>query len=425
MTSPRHQKPKKRGYRPKLIETVFMDFISERTLPFLSPSPKVKVLSKTWLSDDLLALRLLPNRAWRRQYQQIYEPVKTNESNKSHWQTGQHILLSVTIDGVCLHRSYSLVGLPEWDVLAEDETFGEAKPQHEQDMVLTIAIKRQGRVSNHLAVAVQAGDVLDCGLPSGQFTLRQHEVTADEPVAFVCAGSGVTPILGLVTDALQTGSPERPVTLLYYAKTPVFMTQWQTLQRQYPNFRCHIVATTFAGSYILGKRHLDKAVLDEVGISLQHKIYACGATPMLSSLTMALSEQAMEAGQDINAPNPLDNLILERFGRVGLTDAQLANVNLATEDEENIAINEHATVLLARRGVSFHVVNATPSILLGAERAQIYLPYGCRQGMCQICRCDKQSGIVKNLLTGEVSDDGAESIRICVSAPVTDVVLDV
>ena len=42
MTSPRHQKPKKRGYRPKLIETVFMDFISERTLPFLSPSPKVK-----------------------------------------------------------------------------------------------------------------------------------------------------------------------------------------------------------------------------------------------------------------------------------------------------------------------------------------------------------------------------------------------
>ena len=146
---------------------------------------------------------------------------------------------------------------------------------------------------------------------------------------------------------------------------------------------------------------------------------------MLSSLTMALSEQAMEAGQDINAPNPLDNLILERFGRVGLTDVQLANVNLATEDEENIAINEHATVLLARRGVSFHVVNATPSILLGAERAQIYLPYGCRQGMCQICRCDKQSGIVKNLLTGEVSDDGAESIRICVSAPVTDVVLDV
>jgi len=45
-------------------------------------------------------------------------------------------------------------------------------------------------------------------------------------------------------------------------------------------------------------------------------------------------------------------------------------------------------------------------------------------GICRSCTCRKQSGAVKNLLTGEITAEPDEDIRLCISAPVSDVTLD-
>ena len=42
-------------------------------------------------------------------------------------------------------------------------------------------------------------------------------------------------------------------------------------------------------------------------------------------------------------------------------------------------------------------------------------------GICHSCTRRKTSGVVKNLITGVVSNAEAEDVQICVSAPVGDV----
>ena len=45
-------------------------------------------------------------------------------------------------------------------------------------------------------------------------------------------------------------------------------------------------------------------------------------------------------------------------------------------------------------------------------------------GICHSCTCRKQSGAVKNLLTGEIGAEPDEDIRLCISVPISDVTLD-
>ena len=63
-------------------------------------------------------------------------------------------------------------------------------------------------------------------------------------------------------------------------------------------------------------------------------------------------------------------------------------------------------------------------VLEQAEEAGIQPQSGCRMGICHSCTCRKVSGTVKNMLTEEVSSGPDESIQICVSAPLSDLVID-
>ena len=45
-------------------------------------------------------------------------------------------------------------------------------------------------------------------------------------------------------------------------------------------------------------------------------------------------------------------------------------------------------------------------------------------GICHTCTCRKAAGAVRNILTGEVSDEEDEDIQLCVSVPAGDVALE-
>jgi ferredoxin len=63
-------------------------------------------------------------------------------------------------------------------------------------------------------------------------------------------------------------------------------------------------------------------------------------------------------------------------------------------------------------------------LLAQAEAAGLRPPSGCRMGICLSCTCRKRSGTVKNLVTGAVSAELDEDVRLCISVPLTDVALD-
>ena len=68
--------------------------------------------------------------------------------------------------------------------------------------------------------------------------------------------------------------------------------------------------------------------------------------------------------------------------------------------------------------------NSGASILEQAEALGLKPEFGCRMGICLSCVSKKESGTVRNVLTGEESSLPDEDIRICVSAPVGDCAVD-
>ena len=68
--------------------------------------------------------------------------------------------------------------------------------------------------------------------------------------------------------------------------------------------------------------------------------------------------------------------------------------------------------------------NTGASLLEQAEALGLTPEHGCRMGICFSCTSRKSEGTVRNVLTGEESSRPDEDIRICVSAPVGDCVVD-
>ena len=64
------------------------------------------------------------------------------------------------------------------------------------------------------------------------------------------------------------------------------------------------------------------------------------------------------------------------------------------------------------------------TLLEQAEAAGLTPDFGCRMGICHTCTCRKAAGAVRNLLTGEVSEEEDEDIQLCVSVPAGDVALE-
>ncbi|HCI30331.1 MAG TPA: hypothetical protein DFH98_01350, partial [Psychrobacter sp.] len=56
------------GYRPEIVQRAFVDFIGSRLHPFWSlTTPKLRLIARYEISDDLIALQFETNRAFRQQ----------------------------------------------------------------------------------------------------------------------------------------------------------------------------------------------------------------------------------------------------------------------------------------------------------------------------------------------------------------------
>jgi ferredoxin len=81
------------------------------------------------------------------------------------------------------------------------------------------------------------------------------------------------------------------------------------------------------------------------------------------------------------------------------------------------------TLRFTRTGTTAPIAAGT--LLEQAEAAGLSPEFGCRMGICHTCTCRKTAGAVRNVLTGEISDEEDEDIQLCVSLPEGDVALDI
>ena len=229
------------NYRPEIIQSAFVDFIGSRLSPFWSlTTPKLRLMARHVLSDELIALQFEVNRAFKQRASSVY----------SGWHGGQYINLTIPIEGIYHQRSYSLVGLPKQDLWWTESSKTTAKNKKRQCQTLTIALKPQGAVSDYLTKDAAIGTIFDSSLPTGEFTLQQaalknkqvdnSSLTHQAPLLFIAGGSGITPMLGLITQALQDN---RGVTLVHYNRGAVLEEYWQQLVTKYRNFKYHLIDT--------------------------------------------------------------------------------------------------------------------------------------------------------------------------------------
>jgi stearoyl-CoA 9-desaturase NADPH oxidoreductase len=319
-----------------------------------------QVSRRQWVADDMLELTLRPNGNWRGA------------------QPGQHMQLYLERDGMRLSRSYSLTAV-------------------QADGSLQVAIKLQlgGRVSPYLLERLAVGDVLELGAAQGELSWPDTQAG----VLLLAAGSGITPLLGLLRAALGQGF-SAPITLLHYVREQgqrAFLAELQALQAQYSNLqvRWSLTAGSAQEGDLAGRFAVDH--LADVPELNSRQVLACGSAGFVG--------QVQQWWQAAGLPGALQ---VEAFTPPALrADVSLRQVRLdfARSHQQTLGDNQH-------------------SLLEQAEAQGLKPAHGCRQGICASCTCTLVSGTVRDLRSGVLSNEPGQPIRLCVSAPHSDVVID-
>lgn len=129
---------------------------------------------------------------------QIVFNVPALIKNKFERKAGQFVSLKLNINGSEVRRDYSI---------CTDSTFGDS---------FGIGVKRVegGLVSNFVNNEFKTGDTIEVSEPQGRFT---YDVSSKQLV-LIAAGSGITPILSILKQALSDNSTEQ-IQLLYSSKS--------------------------------------------------------------------------------------------------------------------------------------------------------------------------------------------------------------
>jgi ferredoxin-NADP reductase len=282
---------------------------------------------------------------------------------------GQYVRLGIDVDGVRLWRTYSL-------------THG---PRPDRCISLTVKAIPDGVVSNYLVHRAQAGEMLQLEQAEGEFVLPQPLPTK---LLLVTAGSGITPVIGMLRNLFSRGTPAvTDIALLHVNPTEsaaIFRDELRTLGR---NGRIRLIERYDDRDGLLEVAELDDLVPDLP----QRLSYACGPAGLLD----ALEEHHTARGL---------TLTTERFRPTIVASG-----------------GEGGTLTFASGSV-VEADGATP-ILDAAESAGVLMPSGCRMGICMGCVLPLKEGAVRDLRNGEITvavpgetDKGGVRIQTCINA---------
>jgi ferredoxin-NADP reductase len=295
---------------------------------------------------DAVTLVIRPGRGWKR-----HTP-------------GQYVRIGVDVDGVRQWRAYSLTSHLD---------------RPDGCIAVTVKAIPDGKVSNHLVRRARPGLLLQLDQATGEFVLPTPRPGR---VLFVTAGSGITPVMGMLRNAVDE---LEDVVLVHSAPTVADVVFAGELRAMAAQGRIRLVEKHTDTDGMLDAAELARLVPDLA----ERQTWACGPTGMLD----ALEEHFAAAGI-------ADRLHTERFRPTVLVTG------------------EGGTVTFTGAQVTVEADGATP-LLDAGEDAGVLMPSGCRMGICFGCVLPLRSGAVRDLrdgtLTTAAEGDGV-LIQTCVSA---------
>ena len=303
------------------------------------------------------------------------------------YQPGQFVTLAMRTPNEFVYRSYSLSSAGR------------------SDQPWEITIKRQGTVSAFLFDKITAGTTLYVSAPRGTFTLPP-QVRADVPLIFVAAGSGITPIMGMLRTLALLPAGQRPHVQLHYGSRSLDdIIYRRELERMDPSktwlHQWHYLSKT--GFRISAEHVLARAGAD----ANRAHWYVCGPESLSRQLQTLLTQRGV----------PSTNLHSEVF-------ATQSGQATATASLHAVAGTPRARYLrIQQTGV---MLDARPreTLLTALERQGYHPDFSCRVGTCGTCKLRVLAGRVApvgDALTN--AERAAGYVLSCVAVPQTDVTL--
>jgi ferredoxin-NADP reductase len=296
------------------------------------------------------------------------------------YRPGQYVTVRVEVDGEVHLRAYSMSSAPGID----------------PDLRITIKRVPGGVVSNWLNDHVVVGDSVELTPPAGRFVVPDG---AGDLVAYA-AGSGITPVLSIVTSVLA-GSTRR-VSLLYANRdraSTIFADRLDELAVQHDDrFRLahHFdVDAGFVSPTAVARFARDAGGTDH---------FVCGPEGFMSTVEAALADVGVDPGR----------IYLERF-----TPADELPAEEVAGGGEPSRQGEVTLHLGGRKVTVPHRPGTT--VLQSARFAGLRAPSSCESGSCATCMARVVEGEARMrnneaLTRGEVADGW---VLTCQAEPVS------
>ncbi len=309
---------------------------------------------------------------------------------------GQYVNLFVDVDGVLTSRPYSIASAPGSETLE-----------------LTVRDNPGGFVAPYLLHEIKVGDELETTGPQGQF---YHEPLIDgDDLVFLAGGSGITPLMSIIRDALQPEHCEQAVLdratpkihLLYGSRVPedvIYGAELAALAAGHANFRYAPVISEPPPGYKGRSGFLGADLIrEQIGDAAGKTFYICGPQAMYDFCLATLRKLGV----------PSHKIRRELYGPP-------ADVTQEPGWPEGLA----ADTLFEVEVVGQKTVRAPAGepLLNTLERYGIVVPAVCRSGACSACRARLLSGrVFQPADTGlRESDREHGYVHACVSYPLED-----
>jgi ferredoxin-NADP reductase len=278
---------------------------------------------------------------------------------------GQYIRIGLDVDGVRQWRAYSLTS-----------------PLDRPDGCIAITVKAipDGKVSNHIVRKARPGMLVHLDQACGEFVLPG---VRPAKTLFVTAGSGITPVMGMLRNAVDELGD---VVVVHSAPTQDDVIFGGELRMLAARGRITLVEQHTDADGMLSADDLTRLVddLDE------RETWACGPAGMLDALEARWAERGIA-----------ERLHTERFRPTVLVTG-----------------DGGGTVTFTASGVDVEADGGT-ALLDAGEDAGVLMPSGCRMGICFGCVAPLREGAVRDLRSGEITTaapgDGV-LVQTCISA---------
>lgn len=308
---------------------------------------------------------------------------------------GQHVTVRAEIDGADVRRSYSICA-------------------NANTGALRIGVKRLpgGAFSTYATTRLAAGDVLEVMPPVGDFTIDVDPLAARHYAA-VAAGSGITPLVSLISTTLQS-EPASRWSLVFgnrEARSVMFLEELEGLKDRYPERLqlIHVLSREDVGLPLFHGR-IDEAKLDDLLDALLppetvDEWFLCGPYEMVATARQVLERRGVPSSRvrdELFFAGPIDPAVLPPEPQAGSGAVDLG------------------FVLDGR--MSRTRMDPGTAILDAALRARPELPYSCKGGMCASCKARVVEGEAAMTKNYALTDDeiAAGLVLTCQAHPTGD-----